>query len=294
MRPLKALICALVLLAAGRASAQSGLVVHEWGVWKLRLGQVEHLEELAAESPRFVNRSAVAPALAMAPDDQPFRVSLKPVVFFYADRPMDVNVHVRFRGGRPWLYHPNGREAGGTLTWDVQLEPAQPGVISPIPEGHWWQHLRDVGADVLMTPDGGTEHFLFYDGPVRFARTFRVDERRGTLRARPSAGEDTLWIVEGQGFREMEADPRGNLSELRRGDVDQLRTILIQQMEQRDLSHAEAVSMVSTWAGEFFNATYPRALYFVARPHYDRMLPIRITPPPDQLVRVGMVIEELP
>jgi len=296
---LRALGTALTLLAAGPgpAAAQdagAGITAHEWGVWKLRRGRVTHLAELAAETPRFVSRAAGAPALPLPDDDRPIRVSLKPVLFLYTDAPVDLTVRVRFAGGRPWLYHPPARARGRSLTWRGRLGDPELGALSEPPEGHWWQHLRRVGASPFRSPDGGTERFLFYDGPVRFRPSFRIRRRGGVLSYRPTGDERVLWVVEAGGYRELEVDRRGDPVELGAGATDDLRERLRAELAARGLSPAEATSMLATWDHELFRVTYARALYFVTRRQYDRMLPLRITPSPTELVRVGMVIEELP
>ncbi|MEM9190196.1 MAG: hypothetical protein AAGF12_13510 [Myxococcota bacterium] len=295
MRPL--IVGLLSFLALGSLALwqdvhAQGLTVHEWGVWKARRNQVTHLADLAAETPRFVSRTGVAPAVVPDAADRPIRVSYKPVLFFYTDAPQEVSVRVTFVGGRPWLYHPPARQSGRVLSWTGTVGGPE-GAMGEPPDPHWWGLLRDVGAASFRSPDGGTERFIFYDGPVRFRRTFRFSERAGELVARPSHGETRFWILDGNSVEERSVDRRGRSVDRNALSLDSLRTTLKQEMLTRGLNDAEAEALLQTWDHELFRVTYRRAVYFVPRRNYDRMLPIRIQPRPDELVRVGLGIEEL-
>ena len=60
------------------------------------------------------------------------------------------------------------------------------------------------------------------------------------------------------------------------------------------LAEAEARSLLETWRDDLFLSPGTRAISLVPRDLYDNMLPLRIDPEPAEIVRVGLVIEELP
>ena len=273
------------------------IVAHEWGVWLIEDGRPT-LQALADESPPFVLRAENAPTTPPpVPVDRPI-VARKPVLFLRSDVPVDdLQVEVRFRGGRPWLLFPSGQVDGNRVVWRGRL--AADGVRGPVrgrrrpiamppaaPPGHWWNHLRDVGANTFRSTHGGAERFIFYDGPVRF-RSPVVASR---LRARRNA--HTLWMVEGANVVEHRVTTRSS-SVARRGTKQDLRGWLETAATRAGLTQAEARSLLQTWEGELFESDERRAIYFIPRSDYNRMLPLTITPTPTELIRVGLVIEEL-
>lgn len=298
------------------------VVAHEWGVWKIRAGQVTHLDELAAETPSFVVRSPSCPAVAQPPRPvvrprppqlpppviplpqlnppvvrpQPAR---KPVVFLYTDRPVNITAQVGFRGGEPWLYYPSATVSGGpgvskTLTWRGHLVPSGAATMPQAAPGHWWNELRNVGAGLFLGPGGTSERFLFYDGPVLFERPFIVTRRPGGALVSPMTTERTLWLVDGNTYTETNIDRTTRVSTpMGQGDMSQFRARLDRELQSRGLSPAEARSLLETWRDDLFNSPAARAVALVPRNLYDLMLPLHIDPQPDEIVRVGLVIEEL-
>ena len=194
------------------------------------------------------------------------------------------------------------------------------------PAGHWWNELREVGADGFTTTDGGFERFVFYDGEVRFRPLFRFT--RGatatatTRRPAPERGRDAppdpsveptiaptraaegpLFVVRGGTYVEHDRVD-GRWSEVGRGAASTMRARLRPALLARGLDEAESDSLLDVWTDELFGDG-EHAVYFVPRAVYDRMLPMRITARPTliepdgptraevRLVRVGVVIERL-
>ncbi len=298
---------ALLTLCVPFAAAQNArrqLVAHEWGVWLIEGGQPT-VEALARECPPWVVRAAAAPT--SLPPRLPAR---KPVLFLRSDTPIpDLTVEVRFEGGRPWLLYPTGQVLGDRIVWRGDLTsraerralapragqepPARRNARGrvfprppPAPPGHWWNRLREVDASMFLSRFDDSESFLFYDGPVHFRSPIRAS------RLRSEQGEHTVWVVGGSSVVEHRVSPNDSRV-VRRGDKHALRRWLLQAATSAGLEPDEARSLVETWQGELFGATERRAIYFIPRSDYDRMLPITITPTPTELVRVGLVIEKL-
>ena len=279
------------------------LVAHEWGVWRIEEGRVAHLADLARESPPFVVQSGPGDSgvvldapieLGPAPP-LPGRpvVARKPVLFFYADRPVELRVTVGFRGGRPWLFFPAATTgigpAGPTLTWVGRVDPAlSRTAFAPVDPAHFWNELRSVNATPFVSGvDGRTEGFLFYDGPVAFEGVFAIDLPTG--RVVPQTTERDAWLVRGEAVTHVRFVGRASV-ERTTSSRSGFRATIIDALRSRGLTTREAVSLVETWRDELFSPA-PHAVYFVPREAYDRMLPLSIEPVPTELVRVGLVIE---
>ena len=281
------------------------LTAHEWGVFVLEGGRQTSLEALAAELPPFVQRQAGAVALPPRPNPPPSNgpppgtVARKPVLFLYADRPTQVQVRVGFAGGEPWLLYPSATRVADVagpgmpgLVWNLQV--ASPLTAAPpaVHPGHWWNDLRAVGASSVAATDGTSERFLFYDGPVAFEPSFLVTHAPGGAAVSPASTERTILLVSGNSFVEADVDPeRWTSRQVSTGDMPAMRTRIEQLLRQRGLSGPEARSLLETWRDELFRDARRRAIYFVPRDAYDRMLPITIVPTPAELVRVGLVID---
>src|SRR5688500_17301907 len=300
----------LSTLASSEAQPRSarrvpqGLRAHEWGVWKIRRGQIEHLEALAAETPAFVFREGrlghpqPPPPPFQPPFPGPFPapppprphpprphpgdvVARTPILFLCTHQPVDVTVLVAFRGGGPWLHYPSAIRttapeqdvASHALTWLGRVANAR-APLAPAPRGHWWNDLRAVGASTFISrSDQTAERFLFYDGPVAFEPAYRVENGPAGPQITPLTAENQAWVAQ--------------------GDMRVFRRTLERALVGRGLTRAEARSLLDTWRDELFRSQTPRVVYLVPRATYDRMLPIRISPQPAELVRVGLVIEEV-
>lgn len=319
-------VCILVIVFAPASSARAQardlqqktarITAHEWGVWKILNGRIAHLEELAAELPGFVFRVPSSqlpqppnrpPAVLPAPPLNPIPVPVqpvpppmparKPVLFLRTDRATPVTVDVAFDGGQPWLYYPDAQvslpgRGPGRLSWNGRLVPnATAPLAAKAPAGHFWHDLRNAGGDLFLSDRGTAERFLFYDGPVRFIRPFTIIPEAGGARVMPLSSERKVWMVGPEGFVESRFDA-GN-RQIERGDLAGLRIRLDQELRDRGLTPGEARSLLETWRDDLFRPTGRQAVYFMPRHLYDRMLPITITPTPTELVRVGLVIEEL-
>jgi hypothetical protein len=235
-------------------------------------------------------------------------VARKPVIFLRARQETDMSLEVRFVGGDPWLHYPSaqilrdGGEPG--LRFFGRVAPAAGTRLAPAPAGHFWNGLRDVGASLFLTRDGTAEKFLFYDGPVAFGSSFTAQSDAEPPVRVLGAAETTAFRVIGSAYERWTVVPPGAgagaalTQPMRRsggGDLTAFRRELDRAARAQGLSAAETRSLLETWRDELFGvpgAAPPpsRLVYFITRARYDAMLPLRVSPTPDSIVRVGLVI----
>lgn len=170
---------------------KSGLVVHEWGSMKHHVGtstsEFDLISENQSDLPSFVKVRTSRPIIRPG-------IIEKPILYFYTQEPMKVDVTVRFPEGVLTQWYPDvsyfaparddrGRlpaEAplpkNGVLVWNqIELNPkTNPGAFAKVADNHpWWHIARDTDATPVTMPlerivgghrTGGVERFLFYRG----------------------------------------------------------------------------------------------------------------------------------
>ena len=284
------------------------LRVHEWGVWRLRNGQGDHLRELLRENPTFVHRANRGAALPLTPRrrEEPV-IADKPVIFLYAGTELDVELTVEFAGGgEPWFYYPAATMGiteppqHRTVRWQGHVSlpgAAQSGPLPTVPPAHFWSALRGVGAsEFRATGANEGERFLFYDGPTPFPRVLGVTTSGGNLRVQRTMRDrqgQQVWVVDANGFVRADVSAAARRASPNRGNVVELERQVRAALVARGLSPAEAGSLIDTWRGDLFRRSERRAIWFLPRPAYDAMLPITVRPMPIEMVRVGLVIQML-
>lgn len=312
------------------ASSVHGLVVHEWGTFTSLQGSdgrvmdgLHHTEELL---PAFVHgRLASNGGLHKSMEALPEAVTQKletPVIYFYGDVPR-ATVDVEFPGGVISEWYPGAtamapavgsltRIADGRMTWDVALRELDAVKPPTVPASSVWAPSRNV-ASLGVRVEGGAaavaredEGFIFYRGLGRFELPLEVETiAGGMLRVSNSSAEDIpaafmLHVhAAGGAVTELGRIPAGGsviasptpkerdagLYAQRAGDV------LRRALEATGLYADEARAMVDTWQRSYFQSYGLRVLYVVPRAWTDRLLPMRVTPAPTELVRtlVGRV-----
>jgi hypothetical protein len=186
------------------------------------------------------------------------------------------------------------------LRWRVHASPNARAPLAAVDARHFWNHLRNVPASTLLAPDGTAEKFLFYDGPVTFPRAFRAgrNAQGGTTftRVGPSGAAPLIvawgdrWVpvpMMGIGAA-VGIDTVSPWPMPARPIADEIDA----RLRAAGLSPAEARSLVETWRPEI-EAPGLRAFWLLPRAEYDALLPLSVSPTPREIVRVGLVIEDL-
>jgi hypothetical protein len=298
-------------------------VVHEWGTFTsmqsaegATLDGLHHVEELL---PAFVHRRHTAAPQVKGLEVLPEEVNQKletPVIYFYADQPTRAHVEVDFPQGIISEWFPkatsfappiggiiSAKIADGTMTWDVDVSPSVEMAKAPIvPEDSVWMPSRGPAATPIQV-DEEVERFIFYRGLGRFTVPLTVrSTAQGLLELHNgsrevieeafllhvhSGGGDVrrLGRVEAGGTLTAEPSPKER-------DLDAYVVEAMAEVEagliRAGLYEDEAKAMVQTWSRSYFRTPGLRVLYVVPRAWTDALLPLRITPTPDALVRVLM------
>jgi hypothetical protein len=311
-------IAVVALLSASLAAADvwsppdPGLVVvHEWGTFTSVAGeQGQATPWLPLESqndlPCFVERfKHYRPKAAL-------RGTLRmetPVLYFYAPSETTVDVSVRFNNGLITEWFPAATvapaqpvgddslaKAGftGTVRWPrVKIQPGGPERYPVQSRNSHYYRARETDAAPISVA-GTSEKFLFYRGVAHTELPVSaVAAADGTVQVWTARGGPlgALVLFERRGNRigfEVQS-PRAARTVFRMpaldSDVDALASELERILGEEGLYAKEAAAMVNTWRESWFEEG-TRLLYIVPAAAVDAMLPLSITPRPEQVVRV--------
>lgn len=311
-------------LATGAASSRR-LVVHEWGTFLAMNGSdgvtLDGMYHEEHALPRFVH--ARGPNELRLPTS--LMKGETPVIYFYTDTETRVSVEVGFPGGLWTQWYPQATMLAprlvqaGTLPdirnsrigWAVDVVPAKQaaawGATLPATERDaLWNHAREVDAAFVRAspPEGRNEweRFIFYRGlgrktlplsasangarlncaapmteAVRHIYVLRIEGGAGAYRYLPSlgCGEQINHLVPTM----TNAQPLEQFASALSDD-------LAQRLEDSGLYAKEARAMVNTWRSSYFSSDGIRLLFVLPQSWTDAFIPMKISPPPDELVRV--------
>lgn len=201
-----------------------------------------------------------------------------------------------------------GKLEGGSLDWGtVHLVPQRPGGsadgLPPVPvsassPGHY-RFARETDAALVRFSDrpgeAHEERFLFYRGLGNFALPVTLSATDGDRFEMTSAGEQPvkfamLLKVEGGKARfSAYADVRGRRAMALPAEavpLDRVGDAIAAALVAEGLYEKEARAMVKTWSAHWLGEPGTRVLYTVPRAVTDGLLPLRVSPTPDETVRV--------
>ena len=306
-------------------------IVHEWGTFTSMQGSDGsilpgmHYEEESL--PAFVHGRVPPPPPGMPPNKRVEDLLLDgitqkletPVIYFYG-APERVEVKVDFPRGviSQWYpdatsYAPQAYEAefspddilNGTMTWSLDVLGADAVAdLVAVPSDDVWAPSRNVEAQPVRFGDE-TEKFIFYRGLGRFDMPFRVTSVGSQITVHNHGSQDVVqaWALHWNGEHGA-VWPLGSVAanktvqfspvpkELPQPEyLDAARHALAEGLQRSGLTKDESWAMVDTWNRSYFHTEGLRILYIVPRTWTDELLPITITPEPDEVVRtlVGRV-----
>jgi hypothetical protein len=189
----------------------------------------------------------------------------------------------------------------------------------------WWNRLREVPC-AWVSNRGESERFLYYDGPTTASAPVAArlegsilsvaTSFSGPVYRQPAPGTATAQSFEPSPhtthdmqkhlgmFIRVDATTRlasGCIVE-KEGDLDLSKQpmlhgdAVIQRfhtlLTEAGLTDAEAAGLVDSWRPQFFQSPGSRFIHLMSPMDYDLLCPIRIDPPPTELIRVGLVLSE--
>lgn len=324
-------------LCAGQKPAEepsppAHLTVHEWGTFLsmqgsdgIPLGGMVDSDEVL---PPFVHERALD-GLSRSM----YRSKMEtPVTYFYADRPMTVDVRVDMHHGLLTHWFPavryfepsvaaqraaRNKDGDSLLDWhNVQLLPTSGNTKPSFPavgNDSIWRFARQTDSTVVRINRGSAkspayvdEKFLFYRGlglftlPLQVRSTTDTTETRLILRnggKNPIPAAFAIEVDRGN-IRFMALPPlmpgassRTAMSSFvpaTRLDpgVTRAKAAVAAALVQVGLYPKEARAMTDTWERSYFRTEGLRVLYVLPRANVDEVIPIRIRPAPEHLVRV--------
>lgn len=314
-----------ILSRAQTPPVDPGLTAHEWGTFTSIAGRDGHAADWlpltgSTDLPAFVEHFRT-------PD---FKGGLRgtvrmetPVIYFYANRPTTVSVHVSFSQGfiTEWYPHADRVEPVGlqsqarmvsymndwsrrqkqpdsSISWDsVSLEPNGSGSLPREGRTNHYYAARQTSATPLrIKTQGGeqVEKFLFYRGVASFSvPTSAKLAGDGKILSQSLSAQEipAMLVFERRGARLgfRVADAFADQSTIDppelNATMDSLRHAVENLLIAQGLYQDEAQAMFETWRDSWFEEG-SRLLYIVPRQFVDSVLPLSISPAPAQTVRV--------
>ena len=303
-----------------------GLTVHEWGVFHV------------SQDAEFANASLRAewddlPAFAYGyikgrtvPQHWgAYEIRKRPIIFFHANAPMQINVRIDFPGGMAGVWFPatmsptvDGFEKqpkiGNRLEWTLGVKNCPEGwrprtpAVPEVSERHWIKQIRRVKSDEIFArfspniTDVEREKFIYYDGifPQKSWLSIKVDKDRVSLASPLTHPVFDVTVVD----RRNEKVRVGRIEKLGAGQVikevaftgiDAARfssnafETLLKQLADAGLHIDEARSLANTWRQRMFETPGLNVFYRLPQDQYDALMPLTVTPKPDSTVRVGLI-----
>jgi len=317
-----------VLGSDSHVTPLTGLVVHEWGTFTSVQGSdgvsVPGLHHEDEALPPFVHRRNLTDRnnyyFEELPEE-PLQQLETPVLYFHARERTAVRVVVDFPEGVVSQWYPDASafepalealtEVGqGSMTWEVTVDPAiDPATFPEVSPDEIWAPSRRVAATPVEAETAwGTqrERFIFYRGLGSFDMPVRVTAPSDARVVVSNDSADTLaevvllrstatgGAVVALGALAAHASRAVEVPAARPGREAfeaEARAELFAAIVATGLYADEAQAMVDTWTRSWLGNEGLRILYIVPAAWTDALLPIRIEPAPDELVRtlVGRV-----
>ena len=309
---------------AGRAPSP-GVIAHEWGTFTTVAGPDGRAIDWLplggpTDLPCFVYHYQNRRDIKLFVGDQPLdyesaRTSLwgkvrmeTPVIYFYAPKETSVDVEVQFPRGLMTEWYPTATvnqfvvsqltlrdpRLRTSIRWpNVGIFPSTGARFPKDVERSHYYAARATDAATLRV-GAESERFLFYRGVADFDVPIAVRAlENGGVRVANLAAEPLTGVILFEnrggkiGYRLLGA--LGSEATIAPptldGTLDDLRTKLERTLVGAGLFPKEAAAMVETWRDSWFEEG-TRVLYLVPPRAVDAILPLRISPAPEQVARV--------
>ena len=240
-----------------------------------------------------------------------------PVIYFYGDAGQKVQVEIGFPTGIISQYFPKAKEytpkfseinslGPSKFLFDVNLLTTHDNSGLPYTRpDSIWNPARDVKANTIAV-EGEKEKFIFYRGVADFKNNFQVtstSKDQLILKNLSSLPVKQAFVLMSDGKKgviqklgAVKSTLKANVPSLQDGDsyeqyVKKAKGLIASALVEDGLYLDEARALVNTWEKSYFQTPGLRVLYIVPTVETERILPMKVTPTPKELVRslVGRV-----
>ena len=321
-------ILAMVSSATAQAArpAVKGLAVHEWGVFRVNEDAEFANAALRAEwdnLPPFIYGYIKGRSIPQHWGAVEFR--FRPIIFFHADKPVQVRARIDFPGGMAGVWYPATEKpavygqdkqpkVGGSLEWNLGVKDCPQGwrPKTPAPhevvDKHWFTRIRQVKSDEIFAnyspnpADVERERFIYYDGLFPQGKWLKVaiDKDRISITNRVKHAVFDLTMVDRRDdkvrvARIAKMDAGQSIESVEFTSVDSARfpseaaETLVTQLVAAGLFEDEARSLVDLWKRELFETPGVNLFYRLPQEEYQARMPLNIEPKPGNITRVGLI-----
>ncbi|MBI3829349.1 MAG: hypothetical protein HY291_07520 [Planctomycetes bacterium] len=213
------LLCALGLAGAAftaEPNADAAYELHEWGVFSVPRNDAWAQHDMKQEWAQMPKEFYGWPPGRTLPYRGPVR---KPVIFFHAEKALQLDLTIRFAEGAPMVWWPAaaepanfgslGKNDGHRLVFSLFVKDPPQGMPNggrtiEVPEKHWVASLRAVKSEKIHSfgshsrLDGtgcDSENFIYYDGLMKAPATPKVTRDGDVLVLETSGGQVFLDLM---------------------------------------------------------------------------------------------------
>lgn len=234
-----------------------------------------------------------------------------PVIYFYGDVGEKVQVEVGFPGGMISQWYPAASQFNlhpdfpnnGFMSWNVALKEVNDTKLYPkTSQVSVWNPARVTKANTIQTQANGTEEerFIFYRGLGDFSVPLKVSLKNLTNAMEVTVTNNSTQTVPALfylktnelGVERLLVIPSLKPSESRTVSTSLAQNVsdayqpILKELVSAGLFEDEAMSMLKTWDKSYFHTKGERLLYILPQAWTETILPMKLQPAPEKLVRV--------
>ncbi|OQW48891.1 MAG: hypothetical protein A4S09_13060 [Proteobacteria bacterium SG_bin7] len=241
-----------------------------------------------------------------------------PVVYFYSDRQQPVTINVRFPNGAVTQSYPapvstsptpnDEKLINGNTTYQIEVLDSKNAKLPEVDPTNIYSHARNVQSNFVRA-GSEIEKFIFYRGLGHYQPRLNIHSIGLDLAFLADKGFEPqitfLVDVNSQGHAQMirvrgighnkEVTVSGEIiRQLKNHDLrenkhvmngEQMNATLLQALIGAGLYQDEAQAMLDTWSHGYFKTPGLRVLYILSRSEVEQVLPLTVSPRPDNLNR---------
>lgn len=298
---LQKILFIILLLPASILAQSKDFEVHEWGTFTSiagKNGQAQVWRPLngVSDLPSFVYKIPKEQSNCKICTWAQVRMET-PVLYFYSDHEIAVNVNVDFPSGKITEWFPKAKVGNTSISWSHVILNPKSEICYPqeAKESHYYPARETDAIPLAVQGEQKTEYekFLFYRGVGSFDLPLSVqlkDQQVSINTAVPSQ-LGTVFLFENQagkiGFQSIKLSSTETVVE--RQPLTQSIEVVLSELEKSLLAQGlyprEAQAMLKTWRDSWFEEGL-RIFYLTPPTETAQILPLTITPKPTKIVRV--------